>query len=251
MTSFSVKKTASIVFLATCISPLLYSDYIVDHDTLFEECRAVPQFHSDDFSSAQIEACRELVRSDRVDLEAHFYLGRLLYLNIMHEDAEKLFLEGYHAGSTKAALAYALVTGAYKAGVIGIAEDEARAIFKDAADSGDPVAKVLLGKDLIFREKEPSELDKETAYYLFEQAAQQGYPIANFYLAEFNRYFCAEEGDYCKKVIIEYLWKAAKGGVRDAANHLEARGENIDRFGSLDDMLYQIPDHFSMILLRP
>lgn len=247
----TIRKSLSQLLLLASVSPAAYSHSAIDQTALFEECRVIPHIHNYRYNEAQFDACRALVQTDSIHIDAHFYLGRLLYAEGRREEAEELFRTGYAAGSTKAALAYAFINGGYRPGVLRIAEENARAIYREAAYRGDPVAKVLLGLDKQMIEPEPSEEDKITAFNLYQEAAQMGYPVANLYLGEFYLYYCPEETDDCREKSIKYLQQAAAGGVRDAVLRLKAFGKETNGFGPLDDMLYQSPVPEAMILLRP
>lgn len=249
--------TKARVFILTLLifpfSAFAKNDRTLELDLAKEKCRTIPAHIS--VASARIgyEACRTLLSEKEIDPDTYFYYGRIHYFWGEMEEAQGAFQQGYAAGSTKAALAYAFMQGGERHGGLGIARDETRLAYQDAADKGDPVALVLLGMDLTESKEIPaniSQQDRAAGQTLFNKAAEQGYPVAHFYLGLHYLHGCTRQQQHCSDQAMNHLRAAASGGVRDAVEILEFHDEQAIGM-SAPDMTYEHTTPEYLIFHRP
>lgn len=243
----------ALALLVFSISAFAKNDSALDLDLAKEKCRTIPAPIS--VASARIgyEACRTLLSEEEINPDTYFYYGRIHYFWGEMEEAQDAFQQGYAAGSTKAALAYAFMQGSERHGGLGIARDETRLAYQDAADKGDPVAMVLLGMGLTESEEIPASIsrqDRAASQTLFNKAAEQGYPVAHFYLGLHYLYGCTRQQQHCSEQAMNHLSAAASGGVRDAMEILEFHDEQASGV-SAPDMAYEHTTPEYLIFHRP
>lgn len=221
-------------------------------DAIMETCRAVPaleeiiQANAPDYVP-QFDACRKAIEMGIGGADAHYYYGRMLHRFGYFDEARAEFLKARSAGSTKGTLALGHLI------VYGKAENEEEtqemlALFREAAEQGDPAAKVLLAFSYDFK-LNPSPEETQKAFDLLEEASAQGYPIADYYLAEMYR-FPGTNKQVNRELAVKYYRNAAAGGVAEAVTDLTAMGEDVSDFDDTT-MIYKSVADRAIIIDRP
>ncbi len=175
-----------------------------------------------------IRACNALLDSGYdANGDIYYFLGRLIYYRAFTDQAVELFEQARAAGSVKGTTAlaafYELPLGR-AANSLGYEDAVARAgaLYEEAAMAGDPVAKVALAG--LFVTNQWVEPGEEKILAWLQSAADDGYPVADYFLGMHYRFLETGDPDTNRTTAIEYYERAARGGVAAAFDDLEILG---------------------------
>ena len=92
--------------------------------------------------------------------------------------------------------------------------------------------------------------ETEGAEEAFQKAAEQGYPVAHYFLGSANLHGCTAEQQSCAKKTLRHLREAASGGVRGAVELLALHGEQAESI-SPSGIVYQHLSPEYLVFHRP
>lgn len=219
-------------------------------DQIPQGCSAPLQPHGDWSGKewkARFDACNAVVSESTGQLlaEAQFYQGRLLYLAGEVERSIEKFEASYDGGETKSALALGFLAESEQYD----ADQEYRQFYQEAAEAHDPVGKVIYALELGAMTVDPTPTERQHAWKLLQEAAEDGFAPAYFYMGEFYNY--TNPGEVRNKAkAIEHYKLAAKGGVREAVDILRILGIDVAPY-IVDKYPYPEVGSYSLIFDRP
>lgn len=159
---------------------------------LAARCATPPSFPAtvdDDVSSHAIQACETLADSGSADSHTYFHLGRLRYALGSKESAIDALVQSYRMGNPHAAAFIGWVVHSGRIDASPVSENVA-SLFDESARAGSAMGLYMLAdyryglsseQRMQLSDKEKIELE-EIYFRLLEEAATQGFPLADYEL---------------------------------------------------------------------
>ncbi|MBI3900452.1 MAG: sel1 repeat family protein [Gammaproteobacteria bacterium] len=178
----------------------------------------------------QREACQTLLNAGHDDAELHYAVGRLLYLTGLTEEMQEAIKHlriADKAGNAKATTLLGNLVNNDPNVTKAIGGKDSRTFYEEAAARGDPYAQVLLTsiiqQNAVLKENRLlSPEERQHVLHLLQQAAAQGYILAEYHL---GRFYWNVASDTDMAIAMHHLERAARGGVRQAAKELQQWAE--------------------------
>ncbi|MBI3896679.1 MAG: sel1 repeat family protein [Gammaproteobacteria bacterium] len=202
-------------------------------------CRSVPPDRKDPQHAQKAlglsKSCEALIKRGRNDPDLYFYYGRLLELGNDETRAVEQLRIAVAKGSAKAMTLLGRLVETNMVSIEAAGHDH-WSLYEQAAALGDPVAQVYLAIAIELSAKPPTDKSRQRMYTLLTSASVQGYAIADYHLGMFHYVYSMYGKPADEKLAVQYLERAARGGVRDAVEALGGMGHDISIYGKLEDM---------------
>ncbi|MBI3896678.1 MAG: sel1 repeat family protein [Gammaproteobacteria bacterium] len=202
-------------------------------------CRSLPQIaKGPPYRQKALDlskSCEALINQGHNDVDLYFYYGRLLELG----NDEKRAVEQLRIASDKGSAKGMTLLGQlveFNLVSVEVAGRDHWSLYEQAAALGDPVAQVYLARAIDLATQPSTDASRRRRYTLLMSASAQGYPLADYYLGMFHHLYSRDGAPADAKLAVPYLERAARGGIRDAAEMLRSMGHDISIYGKLEDM---------------